>query len=196
MEKDKLYNLTEAMVFSHKFAQISKALWKSVEKDWQNWIKDYGLNINEHHILWIAHHLDGASISDIAKFGVMHVSTAFNFSKKLEEQGYLSFSKRENDKRNTYIQLTAKGEELLLKTMQTYDPSSFGVFSAAQPIKELFGKFPEFPEIMCIIKNLYGDDFMTIFNKLDEKIEESMEEQDRIPDNVIPLTPELAGVHS
>ncbi|MGG1573142.1 HTH-type transcriptional regulator Hpr [Fictibacillus sp. NRS-1165] len=194
MEKDNLYSVKEAMIFSHKFAQISKALWKSVEKDWQNWIKDYGLNINEHHILWIAHQLEGASISDIAKFGVMHVSTAFNFSKKLEEQGYLSFSKKENDKRNTYIQLTDKGEELLLKTMETYDPASFGVFSSALPIKELYGKFPDFPEIMCMIRNLYGEDFMTIFNKLEMKIEETMEE--KTPNNVIPITPKLAGVHS
>ena len=58
------------------------------------WIKPYDLNINEHHILTIAYHLKGASISEIAKFGVMHVSTAFNFSKKLEERGYLVFSKR------------------------------------------------------------------------------------------------------
>ncbi|MDN4526944.1 HTH-type transcriptional regulator Hpr [Fictibacillus fluitans] len=194
MEKNNLASLKEAMIFSQTFAQISKALWKSVEKDWQNWIKDYGLNINEHHILWIAHHLEGASISDIAKFGVMHVSTAFNFSKKLEEQGYLSFSKRENDKRNTYIQLTDKGEELLLKTMETYDPANFGVFTSALPIKDLFGKFPEFPEIMSMLRNIYGEDFMTIFNKLEIKIEESLEE--KTPSNVIPLTPELASVHS
>ncbi|MDM5197694.1 HTH-type transcriptional regulator Hpr [Fictibacillus enclensis] len=194
MEKDNLTSLKEAMIFSQTFAQISKALWKSVEKDWQNWIKDFGLNINEHHILWIAHHLEGASISDIAKFGVMHVSTAFNFSKKLEEQGYLSFSKRENDKRNTYIQLTDKGEELLLKTMETYDPAKFGVYTSALPIKDLFGKFPEFPEIMSMLRNIYGEDFMTIFNKLEEKIEESLEE--KTPSNVIPMTPELASVHS
>ncbi|EIT85853.1 transcriptional regulator Hpr [Fictibacillus macauensis ZFHKF-1] len=193
MEKDKL-DLKQAIVFSHTFAQISKALWKSVEKDWQNWIKDFGLNINEHHILWIAHHLGGASISDIAKFGVMHVSTAFNFSKKLEEHGYLSFSKKENDKRNTYIQLTDQGEELLLETLQTYDPENFSIYSAALPIKDLFGKFPEFPEIMSMIRNLYGEDFMTIFEKLEEKVEYSME--DTVPDNVIPLTPELAGAHS
>lgn len=65
-------------------AQLSKALWKSIEKDWQNWLKPYDLNINEHHILWIAYQLKGASISEIAKFGVMHVSTAFNFSKSLK----------------------------------------------------------------------------------------------------------------
>ena len=91
-EKD--YSVKEAMIFSQRIAQLSKALWKCVEKDWQMWIKPYDLNINEHHILTIAYHLKGASISEIAKFGVMHVSTAFNFSKKLEERGYLVFSKR------------------------------------------------------------------------------------------------------
>ncbi len=80
-EKD--YSVKEAMIFSQRIAQLSKALWKCVEKDWQMWIKPYDLNINEHHILTIAYHLKGASISEIAKFGVMHVSTAFNFSKKV-----------------------------------------------------------------------------------------------------------------
>lgn len=193
MNKDQLYSFQEAMIYSHKLSQISKALWKSVEKDWQNWIKDYGLNINEHHILWIAHHLEGASISDIAKFGVMHVSTAFNFSKKLEEQGYLTFSKKEDDKRNTYICLTPKGEELLLQTLNTYDPAKFGVFSASMPIKELFGRFPEFPELMSIIRNLYGDDFMSIFNKLEEKIEATMGEQSSSP---VMAAEEIASSHS
>ena len=80
-------NVIEALVFAQKLSLLSKALWKAAEKDWQQWIKPYDLNINEHHILWIAYHLNGASISDVAKFGVMHVSTAFNFSKKLEERG-------------------------------------------------------------------------------------------------------------
>ncbi|MDR7071146.1 HTH-type transcriptional regulator Hpr [Fictibacillus barbaricus] len=194
MNKDQLYSFKEAMIYSHKLAQISKALWKSVEKDWQNWVKDYGLNINEHHILWIAHHLEGASISDIAKFGVMHVSTAFNFSKKLEEQGYLTFSKKENDKRNTYICLTQKGEELLLQTLSTYDPAKFGVFSASMPIKDLFGNFPEFPELMSIIRNLYGDDFMSIFSKLEDKIETTMNEQQKSAP--IMAVEEIASSHS
>lgn len=78
---DQFYTMKEAMLYSQRIAQLSKALWKAVEKDWQAWIKPYDLNINEHHILWISYHLQGATISDIAKFGVMHVSTAFNFSK-------------------------------------------------------------------------------------------------------------------
>ncbi|QED47131.1 HTH-type transcriptional regulator Hpr [Cytobacillus dafuensis] len=168
---DKLYTMKEAMLFSQRIAQLSKALWKSIEKDWQQWIKPYDLNINEHHILWISYHLKGASISDVAKFGVMHVSTAFNFSKKLEERGLLQFSKKENDKRNTYIQLTAEGEEVLLKLMEIYDPDKHAAFSGAKPLRELYGKFPDIIEIMAIVRNIYGDDFMEIFEKSFANIE-------------------------
>lgn len=177
-EMERQYSLKEAMLFSQRIAQLSKALWKSIEKDWQQWIKPFDLNINEHHILWIAYHLKGASISEIAKFGVMHVSTAFNFSKKLEERGLLSFSKKEDDKRNTYIELTEKGEEILLKLMESYDPNKNAVLNGALPLRELYGKFPEILEMMCIIRNVYGNDFMQIFEKSIENIENDFEERD------------------
>ncbi len=163
MEKD--FSKLEALIFTQKIAQLGKALWKSVEKDWQQWIKPYDLNINEHHILWIAYHLNGASISDVAKFGVMHVSTAFNFSKKLEERGLLTFSKKVEDKRNTYIQLTEKGERIVLELLQSYNPEKHTVLQGALPLKEIYGKFPDILELMAIVRNIYGDDFMEIFQR-------------------------------
>lgn len=172
------FTLKEAMLFSQRIAQLSKAMWKAIEKDWQNWIKPYDLNINEHHILWIAYHLNGASISDVAKFGVMHVSTAFNFSKKLEERGLLQFSKKENDKRNTYIQITKEGERILLELMEQFEPESNAVFAGALPIKNLYGKFPEIIEMMAIVRNIYGDDFMEIFERSFANIEHDFEEED------------------
>ncbi|SDI74838.1 HTH-type transcriptional regulator Hpr [Alteribacillus bidgolensis] len=159
------FSTKQSILFSHKFAQITKALWKSVEKDWQQWIKPYNLNINEHQILWIAYHMEGASISDIAKFGVMHVSTAFNFSKKLEERELLTFSKKTNDKRNTYIELTPEGDKLLLATIEAYNPDTYSVYNGALPIKELYGKFPDFSELTTILRHIYGEDFMEIFEK-------------------------------
>lgn len=174
---EKQYSLKEAMIFSQRITQLSKALWKSIEKDWQQWIKPYDLNINEHHILWIAYHLNGASISDVAKFGVMHVSTAFNFSKKLEERGLLKFSKKENDKRNTYIQLTDKGEEILLKSMESYEPTGNAAFSGALPLRNLYGKFPDIIEMMAIVRNIYGEDFMEIFERSFHNIESEFVEE-------------------
>ncbi|MGM7700157.1 HTH-type transcriptional regulator Hpr [Pseudalkalibacillus sp. Hm43] len=176
MENKKDFSMKEAMMFSHKVAQISKAMWKCVEKDWQGWIKPFGLNINEHHILWIAYHLEGASISDISKYGVMHVSTAFNFSKKLEEQGYLTFSKKENDKRNTYVKLTESGRDLLLRTIEAYEPEEYGIFGASLKIRELYGKFPEFDELMAVIRSVYGNEFMSILDTTVTKIDQEFDE--------------------
>ena len=160
-----LYTMKEAMLYSQRIAQLSKALWKAVEKDWQTWIKPYDLNINEHHILWISFHLKGASISDVAKFGVMHVSTAFNFSKKLEERGLLEFSKRDDDKRNTYIELTEKGEQLILLMYNHYHDTTHTILEGSLPLKELYGRFPEFLDVMAVIRNIYGDDFIEIFER-------------------------------
>jgi MarR family transcriptional regulator, protease production regulatory protein HPr len=176
-KEEKDFNLKEALLFSQRMAQMSKALWKTVEKDWQQWIKPYDLNINEHHILWIAYHLKGASISEIAKFGVMHVSTAFNFSKKLEERGLLEFSKKESDKRNTYIKLTNKGEQILLDLIENYDPSQNSVFSGSLPLKDIYGKFPDFIELMSVIRKIYGEDFMDIFERSFHNIEQEFTEE-------------------
>ncbi|WJY27707.1 MULTISPECIES: HTH-type transcriptional regulator Hpr [Sporosarcina] len=159
------YSLKEAMIYSQRLAQMSKALWKAVEKDWQQWIKPYDLNINEHHILWIAYHLQGATISDIAKFGVMHVSTAFNFSKKLEQRGYLEFFKKEEDRRNTYVLVTQEGKDLLDGMTENYFDTHHAILDGSLPIQRIYGKFPEFLEVMSVIRNVYGEDFMEIFEK-------------------------------
>lgn len=173
------YSLKDAMIFSQRIAQLSKALWKAVEKDWQQWIKPYNLNINEHHILWIAYHLQGATISDIAKFGVMHVSTAFNFSKKLEERGYLLFYKKDDDRRNTYVSVTDEGEKLILEMNKNYYDTDHGVLDGSLPIKDLYGKFPEFLEVMSVVRNIYGDDFMEIFERGFENLENTFEDIDK-----------------
>ena len=170
---EQFYTMKEAMLYSQRIAQLSKALWKAVEKDWQVWIKPFDLNINEHHILWISYHLEGATISDIAKFGVMHVSTAFNFSKKLEERGLLAFSKRDTDKRNTYVDVTPKGKQLLEEMYDRYHDTPHSVIEGSLPIKELYGKFPEMMDLMAVIRNIYGDDFMEIFERSIKNIDDS-----------------------
>lgn len=168
----------DALLFSQRMMQLSKALWKSIEKDWEQWIKPYGLNLNEHHILCITYYLKRASISEIAKFGVMHVSTAFNFSKKLEDRGYLQFSKKENDKRNTYIQLTEKGEELFLKLFEDYEPLQNVVCKGALPLQHVYGKFPDMIEMVTIIRNIYGNDFIELFERSFDNIEKEFVEED------------------
>lgn len=173
---EELYTQKEAMLYSQRIAQLSKALWKAVEKDWQTWIKPYDLNINEHHILWISYHLKGASISDVAKFGVMHVSTAFNFSKKLEERGLLTFSKRDDDKRNTYVELTSEGASLIIRMYEHYHDTEHTILEGSLPLKEIYGRFPEFLDVMAVIRNIYGDDFIEIFERSFQNFKHTSEE--------------------
>ncbi|WP_186321465.1 HTH-type transcriptional regulator Hpr [Bacillus sp. FJAT-22090] len=175
---EQFYTMKEAMLYSQRLAQLSKALWKAVEKDWQAWIKPYDLNINEHHILWISYHLQGATVSDVAKFGVMHVSTAFNFSKKLEERGLLVFSKRDSDKRNTYVDVTPDGKALLDEMYENYHDTPHSIIEGSRSMKQLYGKFPEFLDVMAVIRNIYGDDFMEIFERSINNIEESFTQKD------------------
>ena len=151
-----------------------------MKTDEHRWALMKILNINEHHILWISYHLKGASISDVAKFGVMHVSTAFNFSKKLEERELLSFSKRDTDKRNTYVELTQKGEELMQEMIERYHDTPHSVVDGSLPLRNLYGKFPEFMDVMAIIRNIYSDDFMEIFEASFKNIENRFNEENHV----------------
>ncbi|KHD85877.1 HTH-type transcriptional regulator Hpr [Heyndrickxia ginsengihumi] len=175
---DHVSSINEYLLFCKRITQLSKALWKTIEKDWQQWIKPFDLNINEHHILWISYHLKGASISDVAKFGVMHVSTAFNFSKKLEERGLLEFSKKENDKRNTYIQLTDKGKDIFEQSLKAFNPENSSIMHGTMPLHDLYGKFPDLIELTTMIRNIYGTDFMSIIDNV--SIDNNDEKHDAI----------------
>lgn len=161
--------MEEAILFSHRMTQLSKALWKAIEKDWRAWVKPHGLNINEHHILWILYEKNGTTISDLSNHGAMHVSTAFNFSKKLEERELISFSKNDDDKRNTYLSLTEDGDTLFKETLRTFNPYEHAILNAMEPFQNIYGSMPEFKEVSAIIRELYDIDY-----DLDTSIEERM----------------------
>jgi MarR family transcriptional regulator, protease production regulatory protein HPr len=170
--------MKEALIFSLRLAQLSKALWKVIENDLHQWIKPFNMNINEYHILWIGYHLNSSSISEIAELGVMHVSTAFNFSKKLEGRGLLQFLKKEDDKRNTYIQLTDKGKEIINSLLEAYQPEGNDLVSASLPLKNLYGKFPEMLELKAIIRDINGEKFIDTHEQMFQHLEKEFIEED------------------
>ena len=73
--------IKEALLFTHRIAQLSKAVWKAVEKDWQQWIKPYDLNSNEHHHIRSTHHLKVTLVQEIAKIDLIQITNVLNFSK-------------------------------------------------------------------------------------------------------------------
>lgn len=61
--------------------------------------------------------------------------------------------------------------------MESYDPKRTSVLQGIQPLYELYGKFPEMLEVMCMIRNVYGDDFMEIFERSFQNIEQEFVEE-------------------
>ncbi|GGB02125.1 HTH-type transcriptional regulator Hpr [Macrococcus hajekii] len=163
MKRDR--EVIEKMLFTHHISQLSKALWKTVEKDWQNWVKPYDLNINEHHILVIIRNLEKATISQVSQFGVMHVSTVFNFAKNLEKRGYLRMPKSESDKRNTYLELTDKGKELLYETYKNYENINDRIYDAALEYQQVMMAMPAFSDLKYVVAQIYGKDFIEQLDK-------------------------------
>ena len=41
--------------------------------------------------------------------------------------------------------------------------------TGALPLRNLYGKFPEIIEMMAVIRNIYGEDFMQIFERSFDK---------------------------
>ncbi|WP_370511588.1 MarR family transcriptional regulator [Priestia megaterium] len=62
------------------------------------------------HILSMAYNAPYISIMELAEFGSMHMTTAFNFSKRLKQKGYLRIIEKKVKRKNTCIELQ-KGEK-------------------------------------------------------------------------------------
>ena len=62
--------------------------------------------------------------------------------------------------------------------METYDPNAYSAFTGALPLRELYGKFPDIIEMMAIIRNIYGQDFMEIFERSFHNLESKFVEED------------------
>ena len=59
------------------------------------------------------------------------------------------------------------------------------------PLKDLYGKFPEIMEMMAIVRNIYGDDFMEIFEKSFNNIENGFDDYEGKLRRKIPIKTEL-----
>ncbi|MGW9100424.1 HTH-type transcriptional regulator Hpr [Priestia megaterium] len=174
------YTFKEAALFSLHLMQLSKILWRTVENDWEKLLKPFGININEHQILCMAYSSPYISIMELAELGSMHITTAFNFSKKLKQKGYLQITKKKFKNKNTCIELTKKGENLLFDIVRNYKPHENAVFLGALSAKDLYGKLPNLTELVTLMRNVYDENLLTLIDRCSTTIEEELIEKDGI----------------
>ncbi|AJC95860.1 HTH-type transcriptional regulator Hpr [Staphylococcus hyicus] len=154
----------ESILFTHKAAMLSKVIWKNAERDWQNWLRKSGITMNEHLILMTIYAFGRVTISDISRYGVMHVSTAYNFAKRLEQQGLLTLEKDTNDKRNTYIHLTDNGKKLIEEIFEQYNIDNNTVYQASEQFSEEMFHKPNFSDAHYLVAKMHGKDFIDDVN--------------------------------
>ncbi|MBI5975791.1 HTH-type transcriptional regulator Hpr [Staphylococcus canis] len=164
----------ESMLFTHKIAILSKIIWKNAENDWQRWLKKSGITINEYVILMTIYAHDRVKITDISKQGVMHVSTAFNFAKRLEQQGLLIFEKDTTDKRNTFLILTQKGKSFVEQVFDQYDVSQNSIYEAAKSFEDEMFHLPSFSDVHYLVSKLYGRYFINDLHESHKNIKKNL----------------------
>ncbi|MEK6448470.1 HTH-type transcriptional regulator Hpr [Priestia aryabhattai] len=172
------YTFKEAALFSLQLMQLSRILWKTIENDWENSLKPFGININEHHILSMAYSSPYISIMELAELGSMHITTAFNFSKSLKQKGYLQIIKKNFKKKNKFIELTKGGEDLLFEILKNFNPHEHEIFLGALSTKDLYGKLPNFTELVTLMHNIYDENLIALIDRCSSSIERNLIEED------------------
>ena len=64
--------------------------------------------------------------------------------------------------------------------IERYHDTPHSVIDGSLKLRELYGKFPEFLEVMAVIRTIYGDDFMEIFEASFKNIESKFNEENHI----------------
>ncbi|MGG1541998.1 MarR family transcriptional regulator, partial [Priestia megaterium] len=132
------------------------------------------------HILSMAYNAPYISIMELAEFGSMHMTTAFNFSKRLKQKGYLRIIEKKVKRKNTCIELTKRGEELLLEILKNFKPHENKFFLGALSTKDLYGKLPNFTELITLTRNIYDENLIALMDNYLSMIERNLIEEDRM----------------
>lgn len=139
-----------SMMNTHKMINIVKGLYKSMEKDWEEYAQKYGLTNAHMHVLWILSIHDGIKLSDLASKGLWNLSTTHDIVGRMASKGLLKKEKDIEDGRITRVYITEKGLELKNKTQNDYDDSQS--FKLLKAINELDSQDrDEFIRILDII---------------------------------------------
>lgn len=170
--------IKEGVLFSMKIMQMSKALWRAIEEDVELLTSPYEINLNEYHIMVLVNNIGKSSVSKIATLGLMHISTAFNFSKKLQEKGYVKLLKERGDMRNTYIILTQDGKNLLSDIISSYNPDKMKIHEGISSLKKVYGMYPEFLDLEAVIRLIYGEELIKVANHPLQTAREDLLEQE------------------
>ncbi|MGM9947133.1 MarR family winged helix-turn-helix transcriptional regulator [Floccifex sp.] len=121
------------LMYFNTFLNLSRAIYMSLEKNWDKVAQVCGLSSAQQHCLWIVFLKDEISLSKLAQITLWNKSTTSALVTRLEKRGLLEKS-REKDSHEIFIRLTKQGKDLILKSVFTNECEDF--ISIFEELKE------------------------------------------------------------
>jgi len=165
----------------HMMMNVIRAMYKILEEDWTKQAKKHDLTSPQQHLLWILHFRDGSTISEVANFGLWHISTAMHLIDKLEEKGFVRKERLPHDKRSSRVFLTETGRAIRQKMMDDDDYTMYKLYSAMIKKREEYGfelgKLLEFG--IAVMQEIYGRNYVDYLEMSYKKVEEELNQENK-----------------
>ncbi|MCA0172906.1 MarR family transcriptional regulator [Bacillus sp. RAR_GA_16] len=132
-----------------------RAAFKVLDKEWQMAAKDLGITQAEQHILWIVYLEKSITLTKLAELSLLDISTVAQVLTRMSTKDLIIQSKKNQDRRVTYVSLSPKGENTLL-TSSTYEYQFWNYMKEMEPTKRA-----QFLSIISDMnKHFYGSSFV------------------------------------
>ncbi|WP_226658890.1 MarR family winged helix-turn-helix transcriptional regulator [Pseudalkalibacillus hwajinpoensis] len=139
----------------HYIMNHMRAAFKVLDKEWQLAAKDLGITQAEQHILWIVYLEKSITLTKLAEFSLLDISTVAQVIARMTKKDLIIQSKMDQDRRITYVSLSPEGENIL-HTSSTYEYQFWNYMKEMDP-----QKLAEFMSIISDMnKHFYGHSFV------------------------------------
>ena len=154
----------------HRLINLTKGLYKSMEREWDEYAQRYGMTNAHLHVLWVLSMHDGLKLSELAAKGVWNLSTTHDIVTRMAGKGLVKKVKDIEDGRVTRIYITNEGRRLRDKTQDDFDQGySFKLLKVIDELdeedKEKLGSI-----LKVIAKQVLDEDFVQYVESSSERL--------------------------
>ncbi|QOR68186.1 MarR family transcriptional regulator [Cytobacillus suaedae] len=96
------------------FLLLTRALYHSIDKNWEELGRKYGITPAQQHILFIVETIgEPMTVSQISEMGCWHVSSTSRILRQLEKSKLIEVTYDRTKSKNKYVTLTLAGKKVL-----------------------------------------------------------------------------------
>lgn len=149
----------------HYLYYLSKVFGQILERDFEEICRENGITAKIYDVLTVLQQKKLCSVSEIAQLGLMHISSAMNNCKALEQKGMVKLMKDQQDSRVTNVELTATGKEFIDTIMGQMQHADFSIGEILDNAENEIGIKPSFVDLHHIVHHYCDKETMTYISQ-------------------------------